>query len=88
MRPKINELYFCKKTLNTIINDYLEKGKYYKLSHIYDSIIVIILNNKIGEISFSLYDDEYCEYLYFYDYFYTKKEERKEKLNQLLYDNV
>jgi hypothetical protein len=70
MHPKINELYFCKKTLNTTLNNFpeLEKGKYYKLTHIYDSVITIILNDKISEISFSL-DDEYYEYIvYFYFY--------------------
>jgi hypothetical protein len=81
MPPKINEYYYCKKAMKFLFNnDYFEKGKHYKVSDRHHGDVVIISN--IGEMVFSL--ENHMSYLYFYEYFGTIKEERKEKLNKLL----
>ena len=84
MLPQINELYYCKKQMKYVFDDInlFETYQYYKVGYKHHGEVIMI--NNINEIVFSL--ERSVMYYYFYDYFYTKKEERKYKLNQLKYE--
>jgi len=84
MNPKIDDLYYCKKPIISIMNNrtYFEKGKKYRV--IYQHHGEVIMTNDIGNIVFSLENN--MHYDYFYEYFGTIKDERKDKLNKLNYE--
>ena len=85
MSPKIDEYYYCKKTIFSILNNEnkFEKGNNYRLSYLHHAEVV--MHNKNGYIIFSLSNSNI--YSNFYEYFGTVKDERKDKLNKL-YSNV
>jgi len=78
MTLKINDLCYCKSDLY-IGRFVLIKYEYYRVELLHHNKIVI--NSEHNDLIFS--DSTYCSYLYFYDYFYTKKEERTIKLKKL-----
>jgi len=74
-----NRKYICKKSIRTF-----RKGKSYNINMIFPSAVemINIINNQYNYYVFSLYED-YDEEYYFYDYFYSDKDERKMKLEKL-----
>jgi len=84
MNPKINEFYYCKKSVKSILNNknIFKKGQHYKVIYHHHGEVVLI--NDIGDMIFSLAKD--MIYFYFYEYFGTIKEERKDKLKYIKYE--
>jgi len=82
MELKINDNCYCKQDLY-MCECYFLNTKYYKVDCILGDELLI--TNGTSDLIFSINKNNY---LYFYDYFYSKQEERAIKLNKLLYDNV
>jgi hypothetical protein len=73
----INKKYLCKK--NSL---YCIKGNIYDIHMISFNCISIYLDNYFIYENF-IFEEGFYTDLYFYDYFYTEKEERKLKLRKI-----
>ena len=84
---KVGDIVVCKKTNKD--NPHLIKGESYVIKEVKDAsfpggfpmLFVTLSNDTMFNSIFSL-DDNESEY-YFYDYFYTEKELRTEKLKKI-----
>ena len=78
----LNKKNLCKKSLASTDSN-IHEGAYYEILRITKHHILISTDDSGFEV-LSKDKKNSIVFWYFYDYFYTKKEERKEKLNQLL----
>lgn len=78
MDLKINNFYYCKKDLCDGIL-ILEKHKHYKVIYLHHAELILVCDSSDFIMSF----DINSKFSYFYDYFYTTKEERVQKLKKI-----
>lgn len=81
MELKVDNNYYCKKSLyRHDISIFFKKGQYYMISFLHHREVVVSIDNDSKIFSV----DKNTKYEYFFDYFSTKNEERKYKLEKIL----
>jgi len=77
---KVGDKYRCKKSLRSVIS-YTTIDKYYCILRDREHHVMILSDS--GYEAFAKVKNNSVSPYYFYDYFYTKQEERKFKLEKL-----